>query len=40
MIEKGATDVQKESFLVDGTTEMLKEGELERAKAWARKLVE
>jgi flavodoxin len=39
MIEKGATDVQKESFLVDGTTEMLKEGELERAKAWARELV-
>lgn len=39
MIEKGATDVQKESFLVDGTTERLKEGELERAKAWARKLV-
>ncbi|WP_215144021.1 flavodoxin family protein [Exiguobacterium qingdaonense] len=39
MIEKGATDVKKESFFVDGETEMLKEGELERARVWARELV-
>lgn len=39
MVEKGARNVAKESFFVDGDTEALKEGELERARAWARELV-
>lgn len=39
MVEKGAGYVAKQSFLVDGETEALKEGELERARVWARSLV-
>lgn len=39
MEEKGAEHVIKQSFFVDGETEALKEGELERARAWARELV-